>query len=607
MPDMLVKALWFAGVGLVVGTGAFVVNAVWFRPWSLQVFFTKSFFEVFADQPESLSAYGVAEKWGYRRHNTRLDDLSLAKVQRRFDTLRRVRAQAAAYGLEGRPQQDRLSLRVLLWHLDDTLAGERFAFHDYPVNQLFGVQSETADFMVNLHRLQDGRDAEHYLARLRDWPRKFSELEAGLRHRAALGVLPPRFVFERVIAQIEGFLSTAPAQNVLVTSFAERLQALPSVAASRRDRLTAEAATLVESHVYPAYRSLLATWKMLSAKATDDDGVWKLPDGDAYYAHLLRSQTSTHLTPDEIHQIGLAEVARIESEMRTILDAQGHTGSTPAEWLRTLATDPRFQFPNTAEGRAQALARYQALTDEALALAPRFFGHLPKARMEVRRIPEFKEATSPGAYYMQPALDGSRPGVFYVNLRDLREIEQWGMKTLTYHEAVPGHHFQLAIAAEMPGLPLFRRTLWFTAYGEGWALYAEHLALEMGLYSKDPYGNLGRLRDELFRAVRLVVDTGLHAKRWTRQAAIDYMKSKTGQAESEVVSEVERYIVMPAQACTYKIGMLHLQDLRQKAEQQLGARFDLRAFHDFLLGNGGLPLEILDEEFARWLNESHAR
>ncbi|MDX2185297.1 MAG: DUF885 domain-containing protein [Opitutaceae bacterium] len=597
----LAKMLWIVTALLVLSFCIFAINLLWFRPWSLRLFFTKTFLEVFADQPESLTAHGFLERYGYRRHNAKLDDLSLAKQAGRYEKMRRVREQVEAYSGRNLSHQERLSLRVLKWYLDDALAGERFAFHDYPMNQLFGVQSETPDFLVNLHPLADGRDAGYYLSRLRDFPRKFAELEVAVRARAERGILPPKFVFVRVSQQICELLSKPPGENVLVVSFADRLKSLPKVDEAQRAGLIQEATRLVESGVYPAYERLLAMWEDLEKSASEDDGVWKLPDGDAYYAHLLKSQTSTSLTPEEIHQIGEQEVARIEREMRAILDSQEHEGRSVGEWLDTLSRDPRFLYPNTDAGRTQALARYKELTDEALAAAPRFFGRLPKAPMDVRRVPDFKEDTAPGAYYMPPALDGSRPGVFWINLRDMAEVEQWGMKTLTYHEAVPGHHFQLAIAGELEDVPVFRRTLWFTAYGEGWALYAEKLAEEMGLYPNDPYGSLGRLRAELFRSVRLVVDTGIHAKRWTRQQAITYMMEKTGMPEASVVSEIERYIVMPAQACTYKIGMLHLEKLRARAQARMGAAFDLRAFHDFLLGNGGLPLEILDEEFEEWV------
>lgn len=597
---LLTTAGWAAGLVL-AGAAVLLINLVWFRPWGLRAYFEKTFFTFFVEQPEALTAAGLVEQYGYRRHNAHLDDASIAHTRAVYDKARELQSDLRGYATEGRTHQERLSLRVLDWYFSDALAGERFAFHDYPVNQLFGVQSETVNFMVNVHRLADGRDAKDYIRRLSEFGRKFDQVIEGLHHRAAQGVIPPRFVLDRVLAQIDGIVAPSPGENVLVTHFSEQIGRLPRLTDSRRKTFVEEARIQVSDTVYPAYARLRAAVAALREKATEDDGVWKLPDGDAYYAMLLRRETTTNLSAAEIHEIGLREVARIEAEMRSILLAQGHEGRTPGEWLQWLVKEPRFLYPNTDEGRREALARYTEIAHLCFEESRSYFDTLPKAPMEVRRVPEFAEATAPGAYYMSPAMDSSRPGVFYANLRDMAEVDKMGMKTLTYHEGIPGHHFQIAIANELEGLPLFRKTINFNAYVEGWALYAEWLAVEMGMYKGDPYSDLGRLSAEMFRAVRLVVDTGIHAKRWTREQAIRYMVEKTGMVESAVVSEVERYIVMPAQACSYKIGMLKMQELRRRAEAKLGSRFDLKAFHDVLLTNGQLPLEILEEEVDAWI------
>jgi len=357
--------------------------------------------------------------------------------------------------------------------------------------------------------------------------------------------------------------------------------------------------------VVPAYRKLIAFFEGQLARSTTDDGVWKLPDGDAYYAYRLRSETSTRMTPQQVHDLGLSEVARIEAEMTAILTAQNQlqAGETPAGALARLAKDPRFLYPNTDDGRQAALADYRKMIEEQMARSRAVIGLVPKAAIEVKRVPEFKEKTAAGAYYTPPALDGTRPGVFWANLRDMNEDPKFGMRTLAIHEGVPGHHFQNSLAQEQAG-PTFRKVLPFTAYLEGWALYAEWLGAEMGLYKDDPFGDLGRLQAEMFRAVRLVVDSGIHFKRWPRQQAIDYMLEKTGLPESQVVSEVERYIVQPGQACAYKVGMLSIQAARERARKALGPRFDaeaLKAFHDVVLRGGALPLEILDEQVDAWI------
>ena len=388
--------------------------------------------------------------------------------------------------------------------------------------------------------------------------------------------------------------------------FAGKVQALPELTASDKRALEARCAEVIENGVVPAYRKLITFFEGQLTRSTTDDGVWKLPDGDAYYAYRLRNMTTTRMTPQEVHELGVSEVARIEAEMTAILAAhtQLRSGETPARALSRLATDPQFLYPNTDEGRTAALADYTKMIEEQLARSRAVIGLVPKAPIEVKRVPEFKEKNAPGAYYYPPALDGTRPGVFYANLRDMNEVPKFSMRTLALHEGVPGHHFQIASAQEQEGGPTFRKVLPFTAYGEGWALYAEWLGTELGFYKDDPFGDLGRLQAEMFRAVRLVVDTGIHYKRWPREKAITYMQDKTGIAESAVVSEVERYIVDPGQACAYKVGMLSIRAARDRAHVALGSRFDgeaLKAFHDTVLRGGALPLEVLDEQVDVWI------
>lgn len=584
-----------------LAVAVFVINAVWFRPWSLRVFYEKVFIGYALENPELLTSVGIAEKFGYRAHNARLADASVENTLHELARARRNLEDLRAYNFARQTPSEQLSTRVLAWFLENTVAGERFAFHNYPVNQLFGIQSSLPTFMVTQHRVEDATGAEHYLARLGAWGRKFDQVIAGLKYREARGITPPRFVVQRVLTEMRGFIAAPARENLLCVRFAAKVDALPGLADAAKADLKARAEAAVSTHVIPAYQRLIAYFEALEPRTSTDDGVWKLPDGDAFYAQLLRSYTTTNLGPAAIHELGVQEVARLEREMRTILESQGHVGGTPAEHLARLKREPRFRYANDDSGRSAALADYQRIIDECLKLSPRYFGRQPKAPMEVQRIPSFKEATSPAAYYQPPALDGSRPGVFYANLRDMSEVARFGMKTLAYHEGVPGHHFQIAIAQELQGLPTFRRLLPFTAYAEGWALYTEWFTREMGLYQDDPYGDLGRLQAEVFRAVRLVVDTGIHFKRWTREQAIDYMVAHTGLGRSEVVSEIERYIVMPGQACAYKVGMIRFQELRERARTRLGERFTDRGFHDVLLGSGSLPLDILDEQVEAWI------
>jgi uncharacterized protein (DUF885 family) len=584
----------------------FLGNLVWFRPFSLNLFYEKTFITFVLENPELLTSIGIAEQFGYRRHNAHLDDVSIVKGDHDFALWHGYLADLKSYDLAAQTPEQRLSTRVLTWFIESLLDGERFRFHDYPVSQHFGMQSQTPDFLINQHRIADRRGAEDYLARLDEVGRKFDQMLEGLAVREKKGVVPPRFVIERVLTEVRGFAGRPVAENPLYKHFAAKVASLSELTAVDKRTLEARCAQVLESGVVPAYRKLIAFLEGQLSRSTTDDGVWKLPDGDAYYAYRLRSETTTRMTPQEVHDLGLSEVSRIEAEMTAILVAQAQLppGETPAQATSRLGRDPRFHYPNTDEGRKAALADYTRMIEDQLARSRAVIGLVPKAPIEVRRVPEFKEGNAPGAYYFPPALDGTRPGVFYANLRDMNEMPKFGMRTLALHEGVPGHHFQIALAQEQEGGPTFRKVLPFTAYGEGWALYAEWLGTELGLYHDDPFGDLGRLQAEMFRAVRLVVDTGIHYKRWTRERAIAYMQEKTGMPEGEVVTEVERYIVDPGQACAYKVGMLRIRAARERAQKALGPRFDSgteKAFHDVVLGSGSLPLEILDEQVDAWI------
>ncbi|MBA3385566.1 MAG: DUF885 domain-containing protein [Chthoniobacterales bacterium] len=589
---------WLGGIVavLLVVAAVFLVNLIWFRPWSLNAFYEKIFVEVLFDQPELLSNLGLVEQFGITGHNARLDDESPAQQQRQFERLRKNLAQLHQYPLEKQTASQRLSTAVLDWFLTVQAEGEKFQWHNYPVNQLFGVQSQFPSFMANTHRLFTARDCDYYLKRLEALPTKFDQVFESLKVREAKGIIPPRFVVEKVLKEMGGFVGTPAAENILAVSFKTRAAKIAQLNGQQRAEYQSRVESAITSKVYPAYQKLIDYFTALLPKTTTDDGVWKLPEGEAFYAHRLRQNTTTTLNPAEIHSLGLTEVERIEGEMRTLLDANGFAGQPIGAAVKALGADPRFLFPNDESGRGAALAEYTRLIDQALERSKQHFATIPKAKVEVRRVPEFKEKTAPGAYYEAPALDGTRPGVFFANLRDMNEVAKWGMPTLAYHEGVPGHHFQLATAQELKGLPQFRKLIPFTAYAEGWALYTEWLAKESGWYEGDPFGDLGRLQGELFRAVRLVVDTGIHAQRWTREQAIAYMLEKTGMGEKDVTAEIERYIVSPGQACAYKVGMLKIQELRFRAQEQLGEKWNEREFHDVVLKNGALPLEILEQQ-----------
>src|SRR4030081_1475498 len=599
---------WILGIVAVaiIAIAIFLINLIWFRPWNINHFYEKTFAEVIFSEPELLTSLGLVEQFGYTRHNGKLGDESPAHQQKVIDRWKKDLSQLHEYSLDRQSPSQKLSTHVLDWFLERQVEGEKWQFHNYPVNQLFGVQNQFPSFMANTHRLLSPKDCEYYIMRLDALPKKFDQTFEGLKFREQKQILPPRFVVEEVLKEMSDFIAKPAAENILATSFKMRLAKIDKLIPQERDDFQKRVEASITGRVYPAYQKLIDYFKRIEPKTTTDDGVWKMPEGDAFYAYTLHENTTTTMKPNDVHDLGLREVARIEAEMRGILDANGFAGATIGEAMDKLGKDPRFLFSNDDKGRADALAEYKRLIDTATERCKQLFLTAPKAKCEVRRVEAFKEATAPGAYYQGGAMDGSRPGIFFANLRDMNEVPKWSMPTLAYHEGIPGHHWQISIAQELKGIPQFRKVIPFTAYAEGWALYCEWLAKQLGWYEGDPFGDLGRLRDELFRGVRLVVDTGIHAKRWTREQAIAYMREKTGMGEKEVRSEIERYIVNPGQACAYKIGMLKIQELRTRAQQELGDKFDQREFHDTLLKNGSLPLEILEEQVNQYIQRKKA-
>jgi uncharacterized protein (DUF885 family) len=476
---------------------------------------------------------------------------------------------------------------------------------------MFGVQSNLPSMMESSHRLEDESDIEAYITRLSKFGTKFEQVLEGLKIREEKGIIPPKFVIDRVISEMSGFTGQKEnteinlevtnedpiTTNILYSNFETKVDKLDELTDKQKEDYKKQVEKEIGTTVFGAYNSLINYFAGLKEKATDEDGVWKFPDGENFYQYQLKQNTTTDYTPEEVHQIGLSEVARIKQEMWDILISEGYTDTTQVigEVIQAVNKEDRFLFQNNDEGRKEVIARYNEILDEISGGLDDAFDVRPKAALEVKRVPEFKEEGSAGAYYQRPAMDGSRGGIFYANLRDVSETIKFGMKTLAYHEGIPGHHFQIAIQAELEGMPIFRTIGLFTAYIEGWALYTERLAWELGFYDDDPFGNLGRLQAEMFRAVRLVVDTGIHYKKWTRDEAITYMVENTGMTTGEVVTEIERYIVMPGQACAYKIGMMKILELREKAKTQMGNAFDLKQFHNVVLKNGAVPLTILEE------------
>ena len=508
-----------------------------------------------------------------------------ALARRGLDELRRIPSESMT------PQQ-RTSAALLRWSLDDTVASAEFATHSYVFDQFNGLHLDLVNHLTQAHPIRQRQDVENYLARLAAVSPLIDQGLGEARGSVAAGIVAPRFILERTIEQIDGFLRAAPRSNVYVSTLAERIGTLgEAIAPADRDTFVAAAEKTTAEDVIPAYRRVRDFLAEQLSKATDDAGVWRLPRGEAFYAQALRTFTTTSLTPDEIHAIGLREVARLEGEMDTILRQLGYTNGTVN--ARYVQLEAALQPKGSGDPRPGILADNEKWVRDAEQRAALLFDLRPKAPVVVRREPAFSEKTA-AAHYTNPAPDGSRPGVFWLPLPG-PPYSILRRRSLTYHEAVPGHHFQQALQQEMTDLPRFRSRGVIdagSAFIEGWGLYAERLADENGWYGGDPHGRLGYLNSMLFRARRLVVDTGIHAKRWTRQQAIDYGIN---------AQEVERYVVWPGQACAYMIGQLRIVELRDKAQAAMGARFQIKEFHNLVLRTGDVPLDVLGREVDAWV------
>jgi uncharacterized protein (DUF885 family) len=606
------KWLGILVLALVVLAGGVGAYAAFGKPWSLKMLLDRQAIAMVKDEPELITSLGIIDGMPVLdQHSGKLGQVTIADRDAGYALAEKLRAELVAYGDPATMSpQDKLSYAVGLDTYDSMLAMKKFnwlgvAGSPYAIDQMNGQHTGIADFLINQHQVNNPKMAANYISRLKAIPTKLDQLGAEVNRQAGLGVRPPAFLFDKIVGGMADLIKPAPGDNPLVKTFDEKLAKVPAISAEKRAALVAEATGVVKDAIYPAYTRLIATVEAQRAQATNDAGIARLPQGPALYADLVRLNTSTDMTPEAIHTLGLAEVARLEKEMVAILDAEKIPGTTVGARVDALGRRPDQLFPDTKEGRDQILAEYDRILKEIeTKYVPTYFSLTPKQPLEVRRVPEFQEGGAAGAYYQQPAMDGSRPGVFYANLKDILATPRFGMKTLAVHEGVPGHHFQIALAMSMTELPLIRQMGFnYTAYIEGWALYSENLAKEMGLYEGDPLGDLGRLQAEMFRATRLVVDTGLHAKGWSRDQAINYMLEKTGMARSDVETEIDRYCVMPGQALAYKIGMNEIIRLRDKARTELGDKFDYKAFHALVLENGALPLTVLAQQVETFIAE----
>ena len=499
-------------------------------------------------------------------------------------------------------EQTLLSYQLLEQDLRQLIEDYRWRHHNYPVNQMRGVHSQIPAFLINQHSIADVAEAEAYIARVKGVRTRIDQLLEQLEIRTNMGVIAPDFVLPHVLRDSRNLLQGAPFDSgepsTLLVDFSGKIAAL-EISDAERHRLKMELEQALIDSLQPAYLDLISYVEALQKKATHEAGVWKLPQGATFYNNRLQRNTTTALTADKIHSIGLAEVERIHSEMREIKGKVGFEGSLK-EFMQFMRTDSQFYYPNTGVGREQYLARARAVIDDMASRLDEVFMVKPEAALEVKRVGAFREKSAGKAFYQRLAPDGSRPGKYYANLYDMSMMPTYQLEALAYHEGIPGHHMQNAIKQELTGIPKFRRFGGVTAYSEGWGLYSELVPKEMGLY-QDPYSDFGRLAMELWRAVRLVVDTGMHAKRGSREQSIDFYLDTTPNARIDAVKMVERHAVMPGQATAYKIGMLKIIEVREKARASLGEDFDIREFHDVVLKNGAVPLNVLEAQVDSYI------
>jgi uncharacterized protein (DUF885 family) len=563
----------------------------------------KAFFEEYDAQQLALSPLGKSYRGIKDSDYGRWGDFTTAGEIRANDAERSaLKEMRARFDPAKLSPENRLSYRLFEKRAERNEAAFKYNDYGYVFDQMNGAQSQLPAFLINIHRVDNKSDARAYVNRLYGLGPGMMEAIAQAKARAAQGIMPPKWVYPYVINDARNVITGAPFGDgpdaPLFADFKGKVAKL-NISQIEKDLLIADAAQALNNAVKPAYEALIAEMTAQEKMAGTDDGVWRFKDGAGYYAERLANYTTTNMTPEQIHNLGLAQVARIHKEMGVVQKKMGVKGDLQA-FFNYMRTEPKFYAPETAEGRALYLSETQKAKDAITPLLPKYFGTLPKAPLVVKPVEAFREKSAGKAFYQRPSPDGSRPGTYYANLYKMADMPLTEVEALFYHEGVPGHHLQLAIQTELKDVPAFRQFGGVTAYSEGWGLYSEKLAKDMGLYT-DPARDFGRLQLELHRAIRLVVDSGLHHKRWTREKAIKYVEDNSADAPGGIVKAIERYIIYPGQATAYMVGRLKISELRDKAQKALGPKFDIRGFHDTVLKSGPVPLDVLEEQVDAWI------
>ena len=566
----------------------------------LNEWLNNKFYERVRRYPQYLAGLGIKERmteWNDPGYEFALKELEI--ISNEMNEIK------VKYNFDSLTDEEKLSYRLFLDNSQNSLDQMEWWYHDYALTQMYGAHSGVPTFLINQHPIDNITDANAYIKRIELSGRYLEKVLENTRESARRGIRPPKFVYGHVISTSKNIISGFPFEkseglNLVYDDFNKKISEL-DLPKEVSENLNKQVQNALLSSFKPAYILLINEMLTQQRQTTEDDGVWKLPRGNEYYASRLKAMTTTELSAKEIHQIGLDEVDRIHEEMRVIMSKVGFE-SNLQDFFKYLKDEPRFTYPDTEAGREDYIKEATRIIETISKRLDEVFLKQPKAKLEVRRVEAFREKTAGKAFYSRGTPDGSRPGYYYANLNDINDMPKYQMEALAYHEGNPGHHMQLSISQELSGVPEFRKHNNVTAYTEGWGLYSEFFPKEMGFYD-DPYSDFGRLAMELWRAARLVVDTGIHDKKWTRTEAIDYLLANTPNPKNDCEKAIERYIVMPGQATAYKIGMMKILELRESAKDRLQEKFDIRSFHDTVINSGPVPLSILEERVDNWINK----
>ena len=591
---------------LLVVTALYSFNLFMMKPFSIDHYLGKELILDLIESPEELTYVGILDKFDWiTNHNSKLSIPQDDDIENDIKQIEKVIKTLYKYDDSKLSDIQKSTKKIAIFDYENQLKELKdFPYLDYPLNQIGGIHLNTIEFMNSVHPIRSDSEAIAFIKRTDSIMDVYQGVLNHLKKQADNGIYPPEFVYAHVINQLNEFINAANTEHPLYKQFMLKIMEL-KLSNDQVDYLENEITRSINESVTPGFKLLRNFMANTKKNANSNHGIWSQPGGDEYYKLKIRTFTTTDYSPEEIHQMGLNEVKRISSRMKEILTSLGYAESkSVGELMNELNENPDFLYADTSDRKEIVVNDYTYMVNEAIRVMTDYFHTMPKSEVIVKAVPEYSEQNAAGGYYQSPALDGSRPGVFYANLYDIKQTPTYSMRTLAYHEATPGHHHQIAHSLENEELTLYRRFGYYTsAFAEGWALYSEILALEVGL-AENPYDELGILQSELFRANRLVVDTGMHYKRWTREEAMDYMKSVTGMSDTEVRVEIERYIVWPGQALSYKVGMIKILELRERAMKELGDKFDIKDFHSAVLDHGNPPLFIVEEMVDKMIEES---